>query len=259
MHVHIGRSPTWFDREIVFRRSDAAGERGRAIGVVLAAMLPEIEAPREEAPRDEPPPAESPVAAEPSAPPTPPVATPPVAPAPTFVPRSEYAPRAGFGVSSLGSFGLGGPAAEGGGAVDARWFLGSRVALRAVGELRFGSLTAARATSRTWIVGAGATLQIVGGPRTRADLGLRADALASYLRVTRTSTSSGVDRQQTRWLPALDLAIEASWHVMPWLSVTIALGAEETVGTTDLIVDGVVVARLAPTRAFGELGIRLLF
>jgi hypothetical protein len=259
LHVHVDHQPEWVDRTIDFQRADAPAERGRAIGVVLAAMLPNAGA-------------ASAGAAPTTAPglPVVPSALPPVPPSPTRPGETDQArlhdrslsterqPRVGLGVSGMGSAGLGATNGDGGAAIDARWYAGSRVALRAVGELRFGTVSAAAATSLLAAAGIGAACRILGSTG-HLTLAVRGDLLGSYLRLTRDGPRTGALMQEGRWLPLVDAGLEGAWPLTSRFALVAAVSGEAALGSTDVLVDGAVTARLAPFRLSGELGGRVDF
>ena len=242
VRVHADAAPRWIDRDIGFDAGDADRERGRTLGFAVASMLPEREAamPRDELPDDDVPDAREPGAA------------------PEGAPRSRA--RVAIDALGTGSVGVAGYADAVGGAVRAAWYVGSRVALRAGGAFRTGSIVAADGTLRSVALSAGVGWRAV-IPSARAPLGagLRADAVLLRDIVTRSGSGEPGEQARGRWLPAIDVTLEGSYRAFDPVSFVFAGGAELAFGATDVLVAGRPVAAIPPLRLVGEAGIRLEF
>ena len=117
---------------IAFADSDPLAERGRALGLVLAALVaPEKQArlEREAAAREVAAPAPTVVASPPPPPPPP--------------PRRRFA----LDAAAEGGFALAGAGSGFGGALGVRWYAGRRLGLRAGVQARFGEVASAQATA----------------------------------------------------------------------------------------------------------------
>lgn len=214
---------------ITFDASDPVEERGRAIGLILAALLaPEKQAQRERSARAEPPPIVSVVAA------------PPPPPAPRRF-ALDAAVEGGMAIEGAGS-GIGG-------AIGLRWQPKERVALRLGIQARFGQVAVAQAAAVDLAGAAGLVLFLA--PPTdgrRYALAVRADALLIYESLSHLSSDDPEPVRGARLLPGAQALIEGQAALSPTLGLLLAVGPEFAFGRTDVFLHQAKVAELSPFR-----------
>lgn len=225
---------------IAFADSDPLPERGRALGLVLAALVaPEKRArlEREAAAREV------------------------AAPAPTVVvspPQTPPPPRRRFALDAAaqGGFALAGAGSGVGGALGLRWYAGRRLGLRTGVQARFGEVASAQATALDLAVGAGLMLFVIPpSDERRFGLAFRADALLLYQSLSHLSEDDAAPIQSGRVLPGAAALLEGQWAVSPTLALFLGGGAEVAFGRTDVIVHLRKVAELAPFRLVVQGGL----
>ena len=216
---------------ITFDASDPIEERGRAIGLILAALLaPEKQAQRERerSARAQPPP----IAAV--------VAPPPPPPAPRRF-ALDAAVEGGLAIDGAGS-GVGG-------AIGLRWHLEDRVAIRLGIQARLGQVAVAQAAAMDLAGAAGLVLFLVPpSDGTRYALALRADALLIYDSLSHLSFDDPEPVRGARLLPGAQALIEGQAALSPTLGLQLAVGPEFAFGRTDVFVHQEKVAELSPFR-----------
>lgn len=264
LHAHLRRTSPWVDRDLGFAATAPAWERGRAIGLAIAAMVPD----------DEPAP---PIPTSPTSPtpPTPPTSNTPTPPTASTSPRTPPVRDAGMVERTptaptpsapsrvvIGAFGelapSGGGEGFGGGArVDVSGSLTPRLLARASAGTRFEPFPDARAHVSTFGAGGGLALQLF----TLADgstLVARADLLATYVTVLRDRRDGSTERHG-RFVPAAALFAEGSLALSPHASLVVALGVELAFGTTTIAVADDSTFALPRARPLGQLGFRWAF
>jgi hypothetical protein len=230
---------------LTFDASDPVEERGRALGLVLAAMLdPEAAARRD------------PAAARRDA-----SATEVRMPAPAVVsapPAEPVAParRWALDAAAEGGVALGGAGSGVGGAIGLRWLptrrLGGRVGVRA----RFGEVGEAQAASLALSIAAGGVLSIIEAAEGRRfGLAMRLDALLLYESLSHLSADDPEPVRRGRLLPGAALLAEAHWSLSPTLALLLAAGPEVAFGRTRVLVRQAEVAELAPIRVAVQGGL----
>ena len=241
VRVHDGSTATWSEREIGFSDSDPPVERGRAIALVVASMMPAPKPPATPTPTPAPAPAAT-VAT--SAPPSPPYDV-----ASLGENRREHAAVDVSGLASPSSLD-----ASFGGAIGARFFLVPGLAWHVAGGARFGSVAAAGATLGTTMIGTG--FAWTAWSHEFLSLDLRADVWA----LRHVLSEPGGPSSDARWVGAASLLLEPAAVLTPG-GATLVLGAgiEQSFAAIDLVVDDRRVASLPRTRPIVELGIRARF
>jgi len=223
---------------VSFGAADPVEERGRALGLVLAALLAPEKQERLERAR----------AAQATAPPAVAVANAPPPPQPERRLALDAAVEGGFAVGGAGS--------NVGGALGLRWHPARRIALRVGGQARFGEVARAQSTATDLAVAAGvAVFAIAPSNERRLALGLRADALLLYQALAHLSDDDAAPVRSARLLPGAMLLAEAQWAVSPTLALALAGGSEIAFGTTDVYVHQDKVAELAPFRLIVQGGL----
>lgn len=228
---------------VAFAESDPLAERGRALGLVLAALLaPEKQAraEREAAAREVA--ATTPTVAVSQSPP------PPLPPAPSRRFALDAAVEGGFAVSGAGS-GVGG-------ALGLRWYAGQRFGLRAGVQARFGNVDKAQASALDVAVAAG-LLVFLRPPleERRLSVAIRADALLIYQSLTHLSSDDAEPVRGWRLLPGAAALLEAQWAISPTLALLVGGGSEIAFGRTDVVVHQQKVAELSPFRLIAQGGL----
>jgi hypothetical protein len=248
LQLHRARTEPWIVRELTFDEVDAPAERGRTLGLTIAAIVRREGESPEEPPASEPPPAVSATTEAPST-----VRS--VASEPAWIGAAD--------VSFAASTGLGGTAGGAGAELGARFFLAPAVALRLGGGVRVGGVPAlddARAT--TIRIGGGLALRLArfGNPGSGGqpvDIGVRVDVLALRHAVTRDF--AGSPTSHSRFVSGADALVEVAWRVAPRVSLGGAGGLEAAFGTTALAVGGAPRAEIPALRALLEMGVRVRF
>lgn len=230
-NLHVRREgAAWQSRTIRFANVDAVGERGRAIGFVLAGIVrPEI------------------AGAGPA---------PEKAPEPTSTPSSASPSTWAVEVLAMAALGLEGMGGGLGGGAGLRRTWASGLGLRLGAGVLTRSLDAGDAGAlRLWSARAS-----LGGTFARAltssfVLGARLDALAAWETVAQTE--GGERDRQGRVLPGAAALVEAAWKISPRVSIVGAAGLEAIFGHTSVLLDDRAIATLPPWRLTADVGVRL--
>jgi hypothetical protein len=235
--VPVGGGPTR-KSVITFDASDPLIERGRAIGLVLAALL----APEKQARVDQ--------ENDRHAPPAP-AATVRALPTPAPAPR-----RLALDAAAEGGFAIGGAGSGMGGAIGLRWQPRSRLALRIGVEGRFGEVPSAQATM-TELAGAAGLILFVAPPadERRFAVALRVDALLLYELLSHLSSDDPKQVRSGHLLPGARALLEGQLAISPTVGLLLAAGPELAFGKTDVFVHQQQVAELAPFRVVVEGGL----
>lgn len=256
LHALLKLKSSWIDRDVLFESTSAPWERGRAVGLAIAAMLPDENAPAPEPPPPEKSPepavfAPTPVIKEskPSLPRSADVVEPPRRPpAPLRVDLSL--------LGELGESFRGDPVGGGGRIAGTYWFSGYLGARLLVGA-RGSALNSVGASVTRFDAGAGLALRLWG----RTD-GLRF-ALYGDVRVARETVTrtrfDGNDERRGHTLPYAALTGEAGLALARHLGVVLTAGAEVALGRTTLAVREAAVGSLPRVALVGGLGIRWAF
>jgi len=223
---------------IAFNVSDPLAERGRAIGLVLAALVaPENQARRDRA-------TAAPVDVTP-------LATVVSAPA-----ALQPARRFALDAAAQGGFAIGGAGSGAGGAIGLRWQPGARFGLRVGLHARFGEVGSAQAAAIDVAAGAGVILFLMPpSEERRTALALRADALLLYQSLSHLSSDDVEAVRGARLLPGARAVVEGQLAVSPTLSLILGAGPEVAFGTTDVFVHQEKVTELPPLRLVVEGGL----
>jgi hypothetical protein len=269
--VYSPRRDLTTHRSLSFQTQDRPSERGRAIGLVLAALVVAPDVPGPAPPRTD--------SAAPSGP----------APAPTAADQdaggtpgqdasvrllkqaagstSAATASAGDGrwaLEALAGAGIavGGAGSGLGGGFGARRLLGVAWGLRLGAHARSGSVPAAQASSLTAGIAAGVfrSLRRSGAvsPPT-FDVGLRGDFILNYHALTHFSDDDPSPVRHGRFLPAAAALLEFEWRISTTTALHLGTGLEIAFGTMHVVVRGVEVAELTPFRVMAEAGVRARF
>lgn len=231
LHVHFVERPGWLERDLVFAAEEPLTERGRTLGFEIATMVP-----------DAPPRAATQVEARPRRDES--------SEAPPSAARAE---RSSFAIDLDGVGAVGGDATGFGFGAAARFVSSGGVFVRAGGEVRFGRVAPVDGDSMTVLpeIGGGFTSSAPGG---RLHIGARVDALAEWIRVSRSNPTE----DRSRWVPAIDLLGELSYDASP-TAFLVALGGEYALGDTTVRVGPIDATTLPRLRFVVELGARVRF
>ncbi len=241
LHVFVSADKTFYDRELTFAPGDDPGERERAVGFLLGAMVRAVEREQSEA-RTEERPLQDPERKRSEA---------PVAPTQAEAPGRLAIDLGVTSALSVSGAGTGaGPAAAA--QVRASRFVSARVS----GAARFGAIAAAEATITTLRFGAGAAASAV-VPREGQPLSLQIglEAIAVNLAVHRERPSATRDR----WVPGIYATILAGFRLTARFEPYVGLSAEAIFGTTPIVVDERTLATIPVLRAGADAGVRLRF
>ncbi len=258
LHVQLRRATPWIDRELSFATTAPHWERGRAVGLAIAAMVPDDELARPTAPPATPTSAAPSAATAPSKKPTASRDVAARSPEPAPVVAPELAPS-GVQLGALlelapwsngNGFGVGGR-------LEATRWLTPRIGLRATLGARHEPYAQATASVTSVEGGGGIALRIWAFPDGSSVIA-RADALADYLSVAR-DRRDGTTERHGRFVPATALVAEGSFAAAPRTFFVGAVGTELALGTTSLTIGPNGAGTLPSARWLVQLGVRLTF
>jgi len=261
-----GASNRQLTQTLAFEATDPLGERGRAIGLVLAALLaPDRGKPGDEARNPAPP--ETRARADMPAPPPPnpqtsativaATATAPSlssSPSPTRIASwfLDAAAEGGIAVGGAGS-GLGGALGLGRRMTDRLdWRIGVRARYGEVGSAQASVLSAGLAA------GLGLTVRRA-AERQALELDLRLDGLLLYEALFHFSPDDADQVQKGRLVPGASLTAGARYLLGPGAAIFLGVGPEVAFGRTDVLVHLQKVAELVPLRVSIQGGLRMTF
>jgi hypothetical protein len=232
LHVHFVEKPGWLERDLVFAPEEPLTERGRTLGFEIATMVPDV-APRSAAQAEPPPPRSD----EPG----------------RAIPSRAREGRARFALEVEGVGAIGGEATGFGVGAAGRWISMGGAFVRWGGEARFGRVAAAGGASMMVAptIGGG---WMSGSQRGPLHIGARLDALAQWMRVSRSSP----EEARARWVPAIDLLGELSYDTSP-TTLLVAIGSEYAFGDTKVRIGDTDTTTLPRLRFLAELGARVRF
>lgn len=244
IHVYLAADRTWYDRDVSFEPGDALGERERAIGFLVGAMIREPEGITLTLP-----PRPQPTVSQPASPvPTSSaeiVATPPV---------HEEPKRFSIDVAGVLTSGVEGKAGALGPSLRGRVVVGDALSVDAGASFGFGSIDAAEArTTTTRIVAGGRWRWLTIGRSLSLDVGL--EALVVHHAVRRADPAADRDR----WLAGAHADLGAGWRASELLEPFVTGGLDAVSGTTPINVGGVRLAQIPPFRAVLEVGVKVRF
>jgi hypothetical protein len=254
LRVHLAGRRRWLDRTLGFGAADADSERGRTIGLAVASMLPDSN------PAPPAPPAPAPPVAQPPPPRTAPRPEPPAENLAEAASPSGNAtgPRYALDFVGVGAAGLGGDVQTGGGGAALETFLSPHVSARIGGAVRAGGVGNAPARALTLLATAGVALRPWATSAARPfGVALRADYVLMNQSVTHMSTSGADLSTLARPLQGIDGVVEFEWRVGGSIDLLAGAGAEDTLATTHVDLNGKHVATLPPVSVVGETGLRL--
>ncbi len=281
------------DRTLTFAISDRPAERGRALGLVIAAELPEEVRHHAAAAPPPPPPLPRESAQAPATPVTPPplpspgalsgdvaelVDSPPLPPSVIERASARSAPIEDAGpvvvappppppisrgwsmeLGILGALGLHGPAAGLGGTAGMRWHASTRWSFHLGGRARVGQLQLAQASAVTLGLGPGAICRLWPDGPSRTSLSARADLLVVHESVSRFSSQQTTLVRKGHLRPGANALLELDFRVTDSALFGLAAGVEGVLARTDVVVHGARVAVLPPLRLITEAGLRVHF
>jgi hypothetical protein len=265
LHCYVAREKRWLDREISFGESRGSlrseiSERGRLLGFAVATMYaaePDIDASKSEPDLERSPEAKAALPAS-AAVPGPSVAKAAGASPADTVPQRARDPRRAAEFGAVMSSGLGGKAPGIGASAGFRLGLAGPVWGRVFVAGRSGNIPAAQANTRTALLGGGVAIALL-PPASFIELGLRADAFASYFDVSHLSEDDVEPDLRSRWQAGGDLVAEAGYRFTPSAGVFLGAGIEALLGRTEIYTHHNRVAVVPPFRAVAELGFRTHF
>lgn len=235
---------------LTFETSDPLVERGRALGLVLAALL----APENSRARDERGPAPPETRARGDTVPSGAVAMSTETPA---------APRQGpwfLDASADGGIAIGGAGSAVGGTVGVGRRVAGRLGCRIGARARFGELAEAQANLLSAGLSVGLVATVVEpGDRGRFELGFRLDGLVLYETLSHFSDDDVARVRKGRMVLGTALSAEFGFLVAPGAAIIAGAGPEVVFGRTEVVVRGVNVADIAPLRVSMHGGLRITF
>jgi hypothetical protein len=280
LEVHVlGGGERHMTETLTFDATDPLGERGRAIGLVLASLLapappgpPQPPQPPEPAqqrrPGDEAHAQSPPEARARAERPAPEVANPPAAAAavtttsspPASPPSPTPRPPWFLDAAAEGGIAVGGAGSGLGAALGLGRRLTDRLDWRIGVRARFGDVGPALASvlSAGLSGGLGFTMRRARDGE-RLELDLRLDALLLYEALSHFSSDDEEPVRRGRIVPGASLAAGARYVLGPGAAVFLGAGPELAFGRTDVVVHLQKVAELAPLRVSIQGGLRMTF
>lgn len=242
LRVHVAPKSPWVERDLGFDERDAPEERGRAVGLAVAAMLPDA---------DDAPPALPPVVpreeVRPVAPP---------APAPAPAPASRH-----FDLALRGhaAFGVGGEGGGVGGRLEGHVLVGPSLGIFGAFGARVGDATYAEGRASHLVATAGLSFRAPLGRRVELGGSLGAGLVRDEVRHFSADGDDPQPVSESRVLPAGSLGARGSYFISETAALEVGLGADVAFGTTDVVVEGTVRGTLVPVRLSVEPGVRVRF
>jgi hypothetical protein len=243
LHAHLRPTAAWIDRDVTFEPTSSPWERGRAIGLAIAAMVPDDEGPKEEP---------APVSVE-----TPPLVTTVIIPPAYKPPDRPYLigevprPPSRFQASLSGEVGTG---ISGGARAAFTWWLAPRFGLHLDLGGRASHVAAVNARTLRFDAGVGGAVRLYGSGGGSSFV-VYGEVRAVRDQVTRGRTD-GVEETHARFLPALAISGELALAMSSHWALTTAIGADFTLGKTTLAVNDTQAGALPRVAAVGALGLR---
>jgi hypothetical protein len=250
LEVHVLASDRRATETLTFEASDPLVERGRALGLVLAALL----APENSRVRDERIPTPPETRARSDTGPPSPVAVSNDLPA---VPR----PGGWFlDASAEGGVAIGGAGSGLGGSIGLGHSSAGRLGWRMGARARFGEIGEAQASILSAGLAAGVVVTLLrAADRPHFELALRLDALLLYEALSHFSSDDVEHVRRGRVVPGAALWAEAAFLLAPGAAVVVGAGPEAVFGRTDVVVHETKVAELVPLRVSMHGGLRITF
>lgn len=241
-----------------FEPSDPLAERGRALGLVLAAMVAPDRFRGAEA-RAAPSPLAKPAPSDAAAPAPGLAAT--VA---TSDARAADAPSSGrwfLDAAVQGGIAVGGAGSGIGGTIGLGQRTSGRLGWRVGARARFGEIAAAQASSLSAGVSAGlaVTVRRAAMAGERFELDLRLEALLLYETLSHFSSDDAAAVRKGRLIPGAGLDVEARYILGPGAALVLGAGPEVAFGRTDVVVHEMMVSELVPLRVSVHGGLRVVF
>jgi len=248
------KARAWVTRTVIFSASDLPAERGRTLGLVIAAMLEESWG--DELARDRAPPVPPAPAAVEMRPLNAPAATPSVVASATESPDApvRWAIEANLTTVVDSAEGLDLDAL--GGTFALRRSISHHLAWRAGLGYRVATVDGADANTRTVSAAFGGAWSSPGlGHPRELGFGVRVDLIGLHQQVWRDSQSTSPSKAQGYWAVGGDLLGQLGYGLSRGTTLLMGGGLEETLTAADIVVDGRVVARLPHERLVFELGV----
>jgi opacity protein-like surface antigen len=242
----------WIARTIVFSARDLPAERGRALGLVIAAVLDESWGIAPVAPAPAPPkePPKTPRPVEPGEPVS-------VASRPTPTEPSEAPPRWALEADVTTAAGHWGDADDSiGGMIALRHALSTHWAWRAGLGFRVADVDGADATARTVLLAAGVVWMSSRMERPHAfGFGGRADLLGMHAAVQRGEGDQNSTHTEGYWSLGGDLLAQVGYGLSAGTALLAGAGVEESLTAADVYVAGQRVTTIPRAQFLLELGV----
>ncbi|MGZ3421607.1 MAG: hypothetical protein ACXVEE_27270 [Polyangiales bacterium] len=246
LHAHLRPTAAWIDRDVTFELTSSPWERGRAVGLAIAAMLPDDEPSPPPAPE---PPQPLPVIVTPPTVIT--TVTPPVDRPVAVTPPKRPSP---YEASLVGELGTG---ISGGARAGFTWWLVPRVGLHLDVGGRASTVRAVNANVLRLDAGVGTAIRLYGlaGGTSFVVYG---EVRGVREQVTRGRTD-GVEERHARFLPAFAFSGEFALAVTQSMALTAAVGGDLSLGKTTLAVNETNAATVPVFTAISAVGLRFTF
>ena len=261
LEIHVVAGDRRVNQTLTFEATDPLGERGRTIGLVLAALL----APERGRPGDDDAGAASPPETAAQAERPPPAVTSSPAPAAAVAATSTaisptHGPPWFLDAAAEGGIAVGGAGSGVGGALGLGRRLTDRLDWRIGARARFGEVGRAQASilSAGLTAGLGFTVRRAAAGE-RLELDLRLDGLLLYEALSHFSPDDEDQVRKGRFLPGASLTAGMRYLLGPGAAVFLGTGPEVVFGRTDVVVHLEKVAELVPLRVSIQGGLRMTF
>jgi hypothetical protein len=235
LRIYTSRPEAFYDRTLTFSPSDVPAERGRAMGLVIAAIFPN---PQRQLERHEPPPPQISTLARPPPPPQ----------------WSAWA----LELAAVAVRSVGGAAGGLGGGIAARWLPTPQLALRAGVRARVGEVNEASASSRLLAATFGPSYRFT-EPAATVALGVRADAVLAHESLSHFSADDRAPVRQGYFSGGVDALGELEVRLSAGAALVFSAGTEVVFTKGTVFVRGERVTQLPPLRIIGEAGVRIGF
>lgn len=243
LHAHLRPTAPWIDRDVTFEPTSSPWERGRAVGLAIAAMVPDDE------PTKEPPP----VVVE-----TPPLVTTVVPPEKSSAKATDRpTPFAPVESPSRIQASLAGEVSTGvaaGARAAFTWWLAPRFGLHLDLGGSASRVASVNARMLRFDAGVGGAVRLYGEGASTSFV-VYGEVRAVRDQVTR-GRSDGVEETHARVLPALAISGELALAMSAHWAVTAAIGADFSLGKTTLAVNDSQAGAVPRVAAVGALGLR---
>lgn len=250
LRVFVRRHQTWINRDITFRAVDAGVDRGRTVGFVFGAMIPQA---LEKNPTNVSTSAAENPWADAASPDTASAAPPRDRPTPRAIAPSEPGSRP-FALEAYATTAATTGLVLFGGGIGARWSAPNRWSFGAIVDARTGDVDGADA--RMLDLRAAAAV----GREIRLGRGLELHPrMEMFMTRSAVSRPAAPDVTVARWIPGIAAAVELGWWLTSSTSMALMSGVDAHAHEARVVVGDEVVGQVPRLRGFVRFGVRVRF